>query len=256
MKIRNLAVIQVRTDSKRLPRKALLPLAGIPMIGFMIKRLESSKLIDKIIVATTKSNPDDQLCAYLSSIGTDFFRGSTNDVLERVFYAAKGFEPKTVIRLTGDCPLIDTKIIDQLITKYYKNNADYANLDLSFAEGLDAEVIDFKVLKVCHHEARLISQREHITQYIHNNKYRFKMISLHNSIDDSMIRIVVDEKIDYEVVTKIVNNLNRLFTKPTYSFAEIKSFLLREPGLLNLNSHVIRNEGLIKSLASDGLFKS
>ena len=82
------------------------------------------------------------------------------------------------------------------------------------------------------------------------------MISLHNSIDDSMIRIVVDEKIDYEVVTKIVNNLNRLFTKPTYSFAEIKSFLLREPGLLNLNSHVIRNEGLIKSLASDGLFKS
>ena len=254
MQIKNLAVIQVRTDSKRLPGKALLPLNDIPMIGYMLKRIKFSKLIDKTIIATTKSKSDDNLCDYLYSIGVDFFRGSINDVLERAFQATSKYKPTAVIRLTGDCPLIDSKIVDQLITKYYKNNADYANLDLSFAEGLDAEVISYKVFEICHKESRLLSEREHITQYIHNNKFRFKMISLNNTVNESNIRIVVDEKIDYEVVSKIVNKLSKLYTNPTYSFEEIKSFLLNNFRLQNLNSNIIRNEGLIKSLQSDSIF--
>ena len=250
----NLAVVQVRTKSKRLPNKALLPLDGIPVIGYMLERLKYSKLIDKILVATTSSESDNELSDYVKKLGIEVYRGSTDDVLKRVYEAAKKYCPDSVIRLTGDCPLIDPIIVDKLIIDFHKKNIDYSSTDSSFAEGLDAEIIKFNVLKICYEEARLISEREHLTQYIYNNKNRFNMHSIKNCCDDSTIRIVIDEKQDYEMVSKLVNKLMKRFTNKNYSFQDVKDILWSDFKLLNYNSHIIRNEGLILSLKSDGIF--
>ena len=252
----NLAVVQVRTKSKRLPNKALLPLDGIPMIGYMLERLRYSKLIDKILVATTSSESDNKLSDYVKKLGIEVYRGSTDDVLKRVYKAAKKYCPDSVIRLTGDCPLIDPIIIDDLILDFCRKKADYSSTDSSFAEGLDAEIIKFNVLKICYKEARLISEREHITQYIHNNKSRFKMTSIFNNINYGNLRIVVDEIEDYEVISKMVNILSKRFNKKKFFFDDIRNLLMINHNLVKINSNIVRNEGLKISLISDGIYQN
>ncbi|WP_320664855.1 glycosyltransferase family protein [Prochlorococcus sp. MIT 1223] len=249
--MKNLAVIQVRTDSTRLPGKAMLPLSGIPMIGYMINRLKSSRLINKLIVATTSSVSDDQLSLYTNSLGIDTYRGSENDVLARVYAASKKYNPLTLIRLTGDCPLIDVGIVDNLIEKYYTSKAEYSWVHESFAEGLDAEAISFKALSLCLKNSIYNSEREHITQYIHNNKDKFKIVPLLNSTDDSNIRIVVDEPRDYDLVSIITKHFDREFNSKYYSFKDIKRYLNENPELLEINANIIRNEGLKISKAND-----
>ena len=256
MNIQNLGVIQVRSDSSRLPNKAMLDLCGIPLIGLMLKRLQYSKLIDKFIVATTISETDDYLSNYLKNSGFYVFRGSVNDVLNRVYEASKIFCPYAVIRLTGDCPMIDPNIIDNLITLFYEKKADYANLDKNFAEGLDVEILRFNTLKICNREANLSSEREHITQYIIKNNNRFKLTSLRNKFDESKVRIVVDEHQDFLLVKEIVNYFSRRFFGYDYSYSDIRNFLYNNFDFVKLNSKIIRNDGLIKSLQNDYIFKT
>ena len=252
----NLAVVQVRTKSRRLPNKALLPLDGMPLIGYMLERLNYSKLIDKILVATTSSDSDDELSQYIKTIGIDLYRGSNDDVLKRVYNAAKKYCPDSVIRLTGDCPLIDPIIVDDLIIDFHKKDLDYSSTDSTFAEGLDAEIIKFNVLKICYEEAKLISEREHLTQYIYNNKTRFKMSSISNNINYGNLRIVVDEIEDYEVISKLVKILSKKFYKKRYYFEDIRNVLMNNHNLVKINSNIIRNEGLKISLMSDGIYKN
>ena len=253
--LKNLAVIQVRTDSKRLPGKALLPIDGIPIIGYMLKRLSHSKLIDKVIIATTIESSDNELCSYANSLGIDTFRGPKDDVLQRVYSAAFEYTPLTIIRLTGDCPLIDPYIVDELINLYYHNKADYAWIHESYAEGLDAEVFSFNTLNICNQNAIYLSEREHITQYIHNNKNKFIRIPLINKTDDSKFRIVVDEKMDYKLVSIIADHFAKFSESEPYRFDHIKKFLLQNPHLMKLNSNILRNEGLKISLSNDKLFE-
>ena len=225
------------------------------MIGYMLERLKYSKLIDKILVATSSSESDDELTRYVKKVGIEVFRGSNDDVLKRVYNAAKKYCPESVIRLTGDCPLIDPTIIDDLIVDFYRKDADYSSTDSSFAEGLDAEIIKFNVLKICYDEARLISEREHLTQYIHNNKSRFKMTSISNNINYGNLRIVVDEIEDYQLISKLVEILSRRFHKKRYFFDDIRNLLMINHDLVKINSKIIRNEGLKISLMSDGIYK-
>ena len=256
MNIQNLGVIQVRSDSSRLPNKAMLDLGGIPLIGLMLKRLQYSRLIDKIVVATTNLKTDDVLTSYLKKSGFYVFRGSVNDVLNRVYEASKIFSPYSVIRLTGDCPMIDPNLIDDLITLFHEKRADYANLDKNFAEGLDVEIIRFNALKICNKEAKLYSEREHITQYIIKNKNRFKLISLRNEFDESNLRIVVDEQEDYLLVKEIADYFSKRFFGYNYTYSDIRNFLYNNFDIVKLNSKIIRNEGLLKSLQNDYILKT
>ena len=133
----------------------------------MLERLKYSKLIDKILVATTSSDSDDELSQYIKTIGIDVYRGSNDDVLKkRVYNAAKKYCPDSVIRLTGDCPLIDPIIVDDLIIDFHKKDLDYSSTDSTFAEGLDAEIIKFNVLKICYEEAKLILKENIYTIYL------------------------------------------------------------------------------------------
>ena len=256
MSVKNLAIIQVRTDSSRLPNKALLPISGIPIIGYMLKRLKYSKLINKIIIATTNQSSDDKLCKYISSLDIDIFRGSKEDVLNRFYNAALEYDPLTIIRLTGDCPLIDPYLVDELINFYYKNKSDYSWIHETYAEGLDAEIFSFKTLSICNEKAKYLSEREHITQYIHNNQEKFKRTPLINVNDDKDIRIVVDEESDYELVSIIANHFNKSENRMNYSFDDIKRYLYNNQKLLNINCNIERNEGLKISLSKDRIFKS
>ena len=207
-------------------------------------------MIDKVVLATSEHPDNDQLAQYVNDLGIDVFRGSEMDVLGRFYLAAKPYKPTYVVRLTGDCPLIDPNICDQLFKACIDHKYDYAELSPEYAEGSDCEIFTFKALETAFKNAVMKSEREHVTLYFNNRLDQFKKFILPNKTDDSKYRFTIDEPEDYEVVSKIFENLYR-GEKDPFTYQETKDFLDAHPELMKINTHIIRNEGLIISLKND-----
>ena len=141
----------------------------------MLSRLSKSKNIDKIILATSIDSANDKLSEKVKTLGYDVFRGSEKNVLDRYYSAAKQYNPSIIVRITGDCPIIDPVLVDQVIEMYIKNNVDYVsnNHPPTYPDGLDTEVFSFKSLEVSWQNAKKSQELEHVTPYILNNA-RFK----------------------------------------------------------------------------------
>lgn len=250
-----LCIVQARMQSRRLPGKVMKEIFGKPIIGYMLDRLEYSQNIDKTIVATSNDQSNDVLCEYLRSRGTEVFRGSEDNVLERFYFAANKFQTKGVMRLTADCPLIDPKICDTLINLFIKKKLDYITTGPSIAEGLDGEIFTFEVLKEMYEKATLKSEMEHVTQYVHNHRDQFNIFKYESEQDHSQYRIVVDEPEDFEVVKNIIEHFCREEDR-LFHFGEIKEYLDENPKIREKNLHIIRNEGSLKSLEEDKQVRS
>jgi spore coat polysaccharide biosynthesis protein SpsF len=243
-------IIQARMGSTRLPGKVMKEVCGKPLIAHMIERLRHAKLVETIVVATSTDGTNDKMCDLLSDLGVTVFRGSENDVLERFYETAVKYGLKYIVRLTADCPLIDPAIVDRFIAEFFAQGADHLCGTPRLAEGLDTEVFTFKGLEQAHRQATKKSEREHVTQYFHNNPNLFKLVKVENETDDSRYRITVDEDADFEVVSRV---FAALYTgqNDVFGIEAIKRFLDRHPEIQALNSSIIRNEGLIKSLAAE-----
>lgn len=250
-----IALVQARMSSSRLPGKILKQILGKPVIGYLFERLKRSQKIDKLVLATSTNPENDPLADYIQSLGFEVFRGSENNVLERYYLAAQEFKAEHVVRVTGDCPLIDPAIVDRFIAEFLKGQYDYGTLGPSFAEGLDCEVMKFTALKECYQKATLASEFEHLTRYIHNHKEHFKMLQLDNTEDDSGYRIVVDEPQDFEALKILIEDFyGRLH--PTGTWSQIKAYLDQHPEITRINSQIIRNEGLAISLSKDKVVRA
>ena len=236
-----IAIVTARLTSKRLPGKTLKPNLGIPMIELLIKRLSFSKKINQIIVAIPKNKKNNKLNNFLNKKKYHVFRGSEKNVLKRFFNAAKLYKADIVVRITGDCPLIDYKIVDSLIIKLIKNKKEYitnAN-PLTYPDGLDAEVMTFRALKKCYKLVKKNYDKEHVTTFIRNSK-KFNVIYNQYKKNYSNERWVVDEKSDLIVVKKIFK-----YFKPRINFGwlEIIKLRKRKPKIFEINKSVkIKNE--------------
>ena len=135
-------ILQARMGSTRLPGKVMSDLAGRPMLAFQIERLKRCKNVQEIIIATTTDKGDDVIAQLGNKIGIKVYRGSVNDVLERFYDCIKLTSSAHFIRVTGDCPLIDPKLIYEVIEKYFNGSFDYlSNFEPpSFPDGLDVEI--------------------------------------------------------------------------------------------------------------------
>jgi len=173
-----LAIIQARMGSTRLPKKIMLPLAGKPIFENVYERVLRSKLIDKVIIATTTNKLDDELVKYCQLKGIDVFRGSENDVLDRYYKVASYYKCKNIVRITADCPLVDYKIINTAIRKHKREKNDYTATAYveTFPDGLDVDIFTFQALRKAWSEAIKPFQREHITQYFAWNPDKFKLV--------------------------------------------------------------------------------
>ena len=145
------AVVQARMGSVRLPGKVLMEIEGSPILWHVVNRLKRSRLIRKIVVATTKDIKDNMIEDYCIKQDIDFYRGSEKDVLDRYYQAASIYQADPVVRITADCPMIDPDIVDKVISGYL---ADIDNLKGSsntvkrtYPRGLDTEVISFSALE-------------------------------------------------------------------------------------------------------------
>lgn len=251
-----LAILQARVSSSRLPGKVLKSILGKPMLARQIERVLQSRRIDQLIVATSTDPSDDDLENLCRQINLPCFRGSLNDVLDRFYQAAKIWQPQNVVRLTGDCPLIDPEIIDSVIDLFLAENYDYVSnaTQPTFPDGLDAEIFRFSILEEAWKEATLPSQREHVTPFFHRQPERFQIGHYRHTEDLSRLRWTVDETEDFTLVTKIYEALYP--ANPEFRMQDVLSLLHQRPDLAAINQKFERNEGLEKSLNEDRRHKA
>lgn len=195
------AVLQARMSSRRLPGKVLAPILGKPMLWWEIRRICQAKRLDRLVLATSTEPEDDAIVA--AGLWPEVYRGSSADVLDRVWCAARG--AGHVVRLTGDCPLIDPQIIDRVIDLHLATGADYTSntLTRTFADGLDVEVMTWAALDAAHAEATDLYEREHVTPFIYRRPERFTLRCFMNGKDESALRWTVDTAEDLEGVRGI-----------------------------------------------------
>lgn len=247
----NIAIIQARMGSTRLAGKIFKHLGGKTVLEHVVSRVSESKCIDEIIVATTINKIDLEIVGFCSQRGIRLFVGSENDVLDRYYQAARLLSPTNVIRITSDCPMIDPEITDTIIQRHLDGKFDYTSntLEETFPDGLDTEVFTFEALTTAWREAKLPSEREHVTAFIKKHPERFKLNSVKNDIDLSFMRWTIDQEEDFEFLTKIFERI--YFKKPAFRTRDVLEEIEKEPDLLKINTGIIRNEGYLKSLLKD-----
>lgn len=249
--IKTLCIIQARMGSSRLSGKVLKPILGTPMLEHQINRLIAIDNIDKFIIATSTEKDDDAIELLCNKLNLGCFRGHKNDVLDRFYQAAQVDMPKYIVRLTGDCPLIDAEIVSQVIDYHLLSNVDYTSNcnPATLPDGLDVEIFSFKALKSAWEQSKKPSEREHVTPFIRNNDDSFSCQNFNYHTDLSKHRWTVDEEKDFEFVHKIYTHLYN--QNKNFALKEILLLLAEHPELLEINKFINRNEGLLKSEEQD-----
>jgi spore coat polysaccharide biosynthesis protein SpsF len=247
--MKTVALIQARMSSSRLPGKVLQDIAGQPMLWHVVHRAQRVKSIDSVAVITSTSAEDDIIETLCKGKGIPYFRGSLEDVLDRYYQATIHFKADVVVRLTADCPLLDPKIIEQVVRTFHENSFDYvANiLEVTYPDGLDTEVFSFKSLERAWREARLKSEREHVTVYILKHPELFRLGSVKQEEDLSSWRWTVDTPADLEFVRAI----HRFIKDKEFGMEEIAKLLKEHPELLEMNAGQLRNEAYLKQLQEE-----
>jgi len=250
--LKYLVIIQARCGSSRLPGKVLKEIYGKTALERMIERVKRSQSIDEVIIATTINKEDIEIVKLVSSLGLRVFIGSSDDVLDRYYQAAKLIKPQYVIRLTSDCPLFDYEILDNAIKTFEDKKCDYLGMTSeTFPDGLDLEIMKYESLETAWKQADLLSEREHVTLYIKNHPELFNIFDYKCPQGNlKHMRWTLDESEDLIFIQAVYNYFINL-GQDYFSMNEIIEFLNNNQEIEKINSKFIRNEGLIKSLRND-----
>ncbi len=238
------ASIEARMTSTRLKGKILKHCVGKPMLELLIERVKRSNYIQDIVVATTNNLTDDATVDCAKRLGVRFYRGSEEDVVGRVTEAMIESKADIVVQLTGDCPLLDWNIIDQLIRIYLNNSFDYVSNTLirSFPRGLDVQIASIDVLKESLRIAKDIPQHEHVFLSVYENPDKFKLFNLMAPADLCRpdLRWTLDTQDDFNFIEEIYKHFYK--KNPEFTSKDIILFLKSHPEIIELNSDVIQKK--------------
>lgn len=227
--------------STRLPGKVMMDIGGRPMIEVLLSRLSRAPSITNIVLATTSDPSDTPLADHVTSLGYDVYRGSVTDVLDRYYQAAKATGAEVVIRITGDCPLVDPALVENVIAAYRSNGGDYTTNTSppTYPDGLDVEVFSFAALERAWQETSVAYDREHVTPYLRESG-KFQISNVSHTTDLSQSRWTVDEAADLNVVRAVFEDLA---PHTDFGWLEVLDLMKRKPDLFHSNQQIKRNEG-------------
>jgi len=235
------AIVQARMGSTRLPNKVMMSIAGRPMIELLLERLSRSSEVDDIIVATSLDISNIPLVKYVRSIGFGCEQGSENDVLDRFLKVAELYGAAIIVRITGDCPLVDAELVDKLVCDFREADVDYlSNVAVpTFPDGMDVEVFSFEALFRANSMTNVQGDREHVTPFIRESGL-FRTANVKFTSDLSGYRWTVDEEADLSVV----RNIYKHFSPNIYfSWMDVLDLQKAQPEYFAANEHIGRNEG-------------
>lgn len=233
-------IIQARMTSTRLPGKVLKPVLEKPLLDHMIDRLSHMQTIDEIIVATTDKPSDDAVLKLCQSRGISCYRGSEDDVLDRVLKAARHYKVDLIVETTGDCPLIDPVESDKVVRLFQEGHLDYASnvLTRTYPRGMDTQVFPTAILEDVARRTNDPVDHEHVSYFIyqHPELYRLGNIIAPRKLRHPEMRLTVDTPEDFELIENIIENLWPL--NPEFSLEEIIDYLNQNPNLLEINKTI------------------
>lgn len=251
--MRTVAIIQARMGSSRLPGKSLMDLGGRPVLAWMTDAARRISGLDGVAVATSTHANDDPIAAFCAEAGVPCHRGSEQDVLSRYAAAARAEKADIVMRLTGDCPLLDPAVCDQLLLLRQHTGAVYAcNADPhSWPHGLDCEVFTAQALYIADTETDRPTDREHVTPYLRNNRQRFPAVNLPCPIPGlKHERWTLDHPEDLKFLREVVARLPQ--GRP-HTYVDVMRIVGAEPALRAINAEISHEEGRIISLLKEKL---
>ena len=238
-----ICTIEARMGSSRLPGKVLLVSNRMTMLELMVKRVSKVFDIKKIVIATSTNPLDDAIMKESQRIGVSCFRGSESDVQSRVLGAAVEHKAKTLIALTGDCPLIDPKLIKDAIETFEKSDVDYLSNALlrSYPDGMDTQVLRVESLRKSSKMTTDAYEREHVTLHMYRHPEIFKLMNIEAPLSSKWptLGLTLDEKEDFVLIDKIISFF---YPRIDFDLSEIISFLRHNPGLIEINKRIIRTE--------------
>lgn len=229
---------------------------GKTLLELYINRVVQSRLIDKIVVATTTKPEDDVIEKLAKNLGFDCFRGSENDLLDRYWQCAKKYQAEIIVRLTPDDPFVDYEVLDRAVGIFTENRPDFVtnHFEPTYPEGLDVEVYSRDALAISWRQAKLLSEREHVFPYIQNHQEEFNIINFRQEKDLSYLRWTIDYECDFEMTKVIYEYLydrNQVFLQ-----ADILRLLEEHPGIAEMNAHIKRKEGVNRTKANDRIVEA
>lgn len=242
MKPRLIAIIQARMSSTRLPGKVLQDLGGRPVLERMVERVKRSKHVTETVIATTTDPLDMPIVELCQKLGTPVFRGSLPDVLDRYYQCAVYYRADYVVRLTGDCPLIDPELIDQVVRALLENPVDFTCNRLpppfsrTYPIGLDVESCTFEALENAWKNAAAKHDREHVMPYLYEVPGRFRIKQLQNDVDYGSLRWTLDTPEDLALLRVVVK---RLGNRNDFSWKEVLTLFQQDPELAKINGDVV-----------------
>ncbi len=236
------AITQARMSSTRLPGKVALPLCHSTVLGIHLQRILQSTYIDQVVVASTREENSQQIASIAKQYSSPIVYGDVNDVLGRFQLVAESYESDFYLRFTSDCPLIDARIVDQLIDNFLKSGADYGSntINPTYPDGMDVEIFSRQALLRTSELATQNYDREHVTSFMRDSGL-FKLYSLENSIDLSKYRLTLDTAEDFEVLEQLIKKCGDDKTCLDYIH-----FLENNPDILKINSKFERNFNAIR----------
>jgi spore coat polysaccharide biosynthesis protein SpsF len=257
MHLRTVAIIQARRTSTRLPDKVLLDIGGKPMLTRVVERTRRARLLDEVVVATSLDPIDTAIEDLCKEHGYPCFRGSLQDVLDRYYQAASLHRAQVVVRLTGDCPVIDPGLIDDLVRQFLGDVGsvdrelefpfpyDFAANRLpppwhrTYPIGLDAEVCTFQALERAWKEGSLPRHREHVMPYLYEEEGRFRVLVLNHEPDYGTMRWTVDTPADLEFARQIYA---RFGNRDDFTWLDVLSLVQSEPQLAEINAQTLQKD--------------
>lgn len=232
--------IEARMRSTRLPGKVMMPIMGQPMLALMIERIRRAAQIDEIVIATTADPSCDAIVELAQQLGVHSYRGSEEDVLDRVLRAAQSVDADLIVETTGDCPLIDPKTINKVIETFNNDEIDYcANfLELTYPSGMEVQVFPVRVLAEAAESTTDLADREHVSLYIYRHPKKYRLLNVTSNLPPQAAgyRLTVDTIEDFSLVKEIYERLYPL--KPDFGITDILELLERQPHLAEINKEV------------------
>ncbi len=237
-----IATIEARMSSSRLPGKVLLQASGIPLLQHLVNRLRAVASIDEIVLATTTNLSDDPLEEFARQMNISCFRGSEHDVMNRVIEAASSVNADIVVEITGDCPIIDSEIVEQAIRIYKCNNVDYVSNAVirSYPDGMDVQVFSLDTLIKSAKMTNSPLDHEHVTLHIRNHPEIFNHFNLiaPPELHWPELGLTLDELSDYILLKSVIENFEKI--NPLFTCLDVVRFLRNRPDLVNINFDIKR----------------
>lgn len=239
---RIICISQARMTSTRLPGKIMKQVLGRTLLDYHVSRILKSRLIDRLVIATTTNAGDDPIEAFARAKNVDYVRGSEHDVLSRFHLAAEKYSENisgdVIVRVTSDCPLIDPALLDQVVGYFldHRDQYDYVRTGHeNYPRGLDVEVFSRAALEKAYSHGNEAHEREHVTPYIYREGSEFRWAIFPSTQKSGDHRWCVDEPADFELVKNILSFFEG---RDDFSWQDCLALVEKHPRWYDINSHI------------------